>query len=473
MNIKKRRILLKLVMLLTLALTYMVISGTTIQAEEGMNGWKDIAVGGSFSLGIKQDGTVWAWGENNRLGVLGNGEQGEEALNTKIPTKVSGLENVKAIAGGASRALAIKNDGTVWTWGSQKALPVQIQGLSHIVQIAGDWTHSFAIQDDGTLWECSNTPVRLEFKNVVSASSGYGNNLIVLEKDGSVWTRRSGKSLQIKELSEITKIAAGGLESYALKKDGTVWVFGSSGQGVVADKDTANAAPPRKIKDIQDVIDIQATAGGPLFLKKDRTVWASGDNRGGQLGIGSYENSDVPVQVKGVQKINKIAAQGTGFRSMALREDGTLWSWGGGYSGDGTEWYRTVPVWIKSSDSDFTPPNELISIQLDGSTLSFAQQPVIVNGTTLVPLRKIFESLGVTVYWDENTSTVTATKGKHTIILTNGNPIAKVNEQSIELETPPTVISGSILVPVRFIGESLGANVQWNPQTSTVEISTK
>lgn len=471
--IKCKFTLLKIVMPITLALSYLSISVTITQAEENMNVWKDIAVGGTFSLGLKADGTVWAWGENNRQGVFGNGEMGDQALNPKIPTKVKGLENVKAIAGGAMHALAIKSDGTVWNWGDKQALPVQIKGLSHIVSIAGDWTHSYAIQDDGTLWECSKTPVKLDFKNIISVSSGYGNQAIMLDKDGSVWTTRLGKSLQIEGLSEITKISSGGPESYALKKDGTVWVFGSSGKGVVANKDTANDSTPQRIKDIQDVIDIQATAGGPLFLKKDRTVWASGHNRGGQLGIGSYEDSDVPVQVLGLHKINKIAAQGTGFRSLALREDGSLWSWGGGYSGDGTEWYRTEPVWIKNNDSDLPPPAELISVQVDGSTLSFEQQPVIINGSTLVPLRKIFESLGANVNWDNSTSTVNAMKGNKTITLTIGNQTARLNEQPIALEVPPTILNGNTLVPIRFIGESLGATVQWNSQTKTVEVMTK
>lgn len=483
-----------------------------IQAEEIRIGWKDIAVGGRVSLGIKNDGSVWAWGETNRNGVFGNGEKGTNASNTKWPIQVKGLTDVISIAAGSEHALAVKKDGTVWAWGdnldgqigdgtqtsletgsgkmvtdNNRALPHQVEGLSHVVSVWGAWGRSYAIKDDGTLWAWGGIyykkpdgstgtytyPVQLRFQNVSSISTGYGDNLLVLEKDGTVWILNQGAIFKIEGLNDITAIAAGGANSYALQKDGTVWVFGSNGQGVAAGQDTANKSAPQKIPGIQDVINIRATAGGPLFLKRDGTVWASGNNRGGQLGIGSYDNSDIPMQVKDLIKVTKIGAHGTGYRSMALREDGTLWSWGGGYSGDGTQWYRTEPVWIKSSEDEAAPQLTLISVRLDGTLLSFDQQPTIINGSTLAPLRKIFETLGALVTWDASTSTIIATKGNSILTLVVGNTTGTLNGKSINLDAPPTIMNGSTLVPVRFIAESLGTKVEWLPESTTVNISTK
>ncbi|OAS15671.1 stalk domain-containing protein [Paenibacillus oryzisoli] len=506
------KILAKTALALGLILNFTITTSIPhIHAEGASIGWKDIAVGGRVSLGIKNDGTVWAWGETNRNGVFGNGEKGPSATNTKVPTQVKELNNVISIAAGSEHALAVKKDGTVWVWGdnlggqigdgmqtsletgsgkmvidNNRALPHQVEGLSNVVSVWGAWGKSYAIKDDGTLWAWGGIyykkpdgstgtytyPVQLRFQNVSSISTGYGDNLVVLGKDGAVWTLNQGAIVKIDGLSDITAIAAGGANSYALQKDGTVWAFGSSGQGVVAGQDTANKSAPQKVQGIQDIIDIRATAGGPLYLKKDGTVWTSGNNRGGQLGIGTYDNSDVPVQVNNLMKVTKIGAHGTGFRSLALREDGTLWSWGGGYSGDGTEWYRTEPVWIKSRNEEAPPQTTLISVRLDGTLLSFEQQPMMMNGSTLVPLRKIFESIGAVVTWDAASSTITATKGNSVLTLVVGNPTGILNGQSITLDAPPTNVNGSTLVPVR-IAESLGSKVTWVPETQTVNILTK
>ncbi|NQX61182.1 stalk domain-containing protein [Paenibacillus qinlingensis] len=508
------KILVKTALALGLMLSFAITSSIPkTHAEETQVGWKDIAVGGRVSLGIKNDGSVWAWGETNRNGVFGNGEKGPSATNTKFPTQVKELNDVISIAAGSEHALAVKKDGTVWVWGdnlggqvgdgmqtiletgsgkmvtdNNRALPHQVEGLTHVVSVWGAWGKSYAIKDDGTLWAWGGIyykkpdgstgtytyPVQLRFQNVSSISTGFGDNLLVLDKDGTVWTIDRGAIVKIGGLSDITAVAAGGVNSYALQKDGTVWAFGSNGQGAIDGQNLATSkSAPQKIQGIKDIVDIRATAGGPLYLKKDGTVWASGNNHGGQLGIGSYENSDVPVQVKNLMKVTKIGAHGTGFRSMAVREDGTLWSWGSGYSGDGTEWYRTEPVWIKSTDDEVAPQTTLISVRLDGTLLSFDQQPTIINGSTLVPLRKIFETFGTVVTWDATTSTISATKGNSTLTLIVGNPTGILNGKSITLDAPPTIVNGSTLVPVRFITESLGTKVAWVPETQTVNILTK
>ncbi|WP_143101142.1 hypothetical protein [Paenibacillus sp. 1_12] len=267
-------------------------------------------------------------------------------------------------------------------------------GSSSWKDIAVGGGFSLAIKMDDTLWAWGKSPSKLnDFSDIISISSGYGNNLISAKKDGTVWTLDRGKAIQIQNLNDVVAVAAASYDFYALKKDGTVWIFGSNGVGKVAGESVHKQYSPKIVEGIADVVTIQATAGGPLYLKKDGTVWASGRNSGGQLGIGSYEDSNVPVQVKGLHKIIKIAAHGTGFRSRAIREDETLFSWGGGFTGDGTKWYRTESVWIKSSESDDFVEN-LINVTVNGKLLEFEQLPVLVDGTTMVSLRKIFKLRG-------------------------------------------------------------------------------
>ncbi|KPA18992.1 chromosome condensation regulator RCC1, partial [Candidatus Magnetomorum sp. HK-1] len=93
------------------------------------------------SLAILHDNTVWAWGKND-AGQLGDGSFN---INKPTPVFVSGLVNVISIAGGKSHSMALKKNGTVWTWGyndkgqlgigstESKYHPVQLESLSDII----------------------------------------------------------------------------------------------------------------------------------------------------------------------------------------------------------------------------------------------------------------------------------------------------------------------------------------------------
>jgi alpha-tubulin suppressor-like RCC1 family protein len=82
----------------------------------GISGVKTITGGFQHSLALKNDGTVWAWG-NNSAGQLGNGAIDSNSIYVHTPTKVLELSGVREITGGGTHSLAIKNDGTVWAWG--------------------------------------------------------------------------------------------------------------------------------------------------------------------------------------------------------------------------------------------------------------------------------------------------------------------------------------------------------------------
>ncbi|WP_084591285.1 copper amine oxidase N-terminal domain-containing protein [Ureibacillus sinduriensis] len=94
----------------------------------------------------------------------------------------------------------------------------------------------------------------------------------------------------------------------------------------------------------------------------------------------------------------------------------------------------------------------------------------VVNNRTLVPLRSIFEELGATVKFDQNSKTVTATKGTTTVSLKIGSKSTKVNGKTLSIDVPAQVIKGKMFVPLRFISESLGATVSWNKQYGTAII---
>lgn len=92
------------------------------------------------------------------------------------------------------------------------------------------------------------------------------------------------------------------------------------------------------------------------------------------------------------------------------------------------------------------------------------------NKRVLVPLRAIFESLNATVHYDHSTKIITGKKDGRLIILTVNDQIASVDGEKVKLDVPATVISGNTFVPVRFIGESLGAKVEWFNPHKTIRI---
>ncbi|MGO4546552.1 stalk domain-containing protein [Paenibacillus sp. 2TAB23] len=114
-----------------------------------------------------------------------------------------------------------------------------------------------------------------------------------------------------------------------------------------------------------------------------------------------------------------------------------------------------------------------INVTVDGKKVSFTVAPQTINGRTLVPYRTIAETLGGAVKYDEKAKKATITKGSQKVELTLGSKTAKINGASVALDAAPANVKGSVLVPLRFVGESLGVWVNWNAKTSTAVLETK
>jgi len=112
-----------------------------------------------------------------------------------------------------------------------------------------------------------------------------------------------------------------------------------------------------------------------------------------------------------------------------------------------------------------------ISVFVNQKELAFPVAPVLNNGTTLVPLREIFEALGADVKWDEATKTVTAVKGTTTIKLTIGRTEATVGSQKVVLSQAAQIIESKTFVSLRFVSEALGAKVEWDGNAKVVTIA--
>jgi len=198
-------------------------------------------------------------------------------------------------------------------------------------------------------------------------------------------------------------------------------------------------------------IEVKATAGNPVEVSHfafDNTCW--------QWEVGGWAREEfkpnpqiLPLKhyTPGFVMCSRYDKSGIFFYNENDRQMGVLPLSAGAAAG-GFAIPATSP---QPGEQAVAPSSGTITVLLNGQPLSFDQPPVIVNDRTLVPLRAIFEALGMEVNWDGTTQTVTATKDGTFIILAIGSPAAVVNGYGRTLDQPPVLLGGRTMVPVRFI----------------------
>ena len=120
---------------------------------------------------------------------------------------------------------------------------------------------------------------------------------------------------------------------------------------------------------------------------------------------------------------------------------------------------------------DASNPNQPISVIFNGTSLLFDVPPQIINDRTMVPLRAIFEEMGASVDYNNDTKTVTATKDGTVVKLTIGDTSPTVNGAVVALDQPGLIVDGRTLAPLRFVAEAFGGTVEWDGATRTATIS--
>ena len=112
-----------------------------------------------------------------------------------------------------------------------------------------------------------------------------------------------------------------------------------------------------------------------------------------------------------------------------------------------------------------------ITVIYNGEKLEFDVPPMLINGRTMVPMRAIFEALQATVHWNDYNQTVVgvSTFGDR-IVTPIGSTTATINDLPVTIDSPPVLVNGRTLVPLRFISESMDCTVGWDDATSTVTI---
>ena len=293
----------------------------------------DIAAGSNHSLALKNDGTVWATG-NNGSGQLGIGSN--DSQTTLIAMTESNNNNITALAAGENHSLVLKNDGTVWGTGlnddgqlgtatNDAHLTLIPMGdpfgvtFNDISALAAGGNHSLVLKNDGTVYGTGAngsgqlgigpqgsqfvlTPMT-DFNSSITALATSGNHSLVLKTDGTVWTTGDNANgqlgigtsgdfrLTLTEMtnfnSSVTALAAGGNHSLVLKSDGTVYASGLNSNGQLGDgTNVSKNVLTAMTTDNSNIAAISAGGSHAAVLKSDGTVWVTGSNAAGQLARG-------------------------------------------------------------------------------------------------------------------------------------------------------------------------------------------
>ena len=287
------------------------------------NSWNEISANMNYNVALLSDGTLWAWGSNSH-GQLGNGT----ITNISTPTQVSSDTWIK-IAAGDMHVLAIKSNGTLWGWGenscgqsgivngstSNKLTPTQIGSDSNWSDIFTGYDHSVAIKSNGTIWSwgCNRY-------GQLGDGTEITPNYIPTQVGNETWS----------------SVSAGYRHTIALKSDGTLWSWGINGEGQLGHGDEIKKlTPTQEVTGATNWSSVFAGFRFTIALKSDGTLWSWGSNNDGQLGHGDQIEKHTPTQeVTGATNWTNVSLThyydmaNSDRATIALKSDGTLWYWG-------------------------------------------------------------------------------------------------------------------------------------------------
>lgn len=343
------------------------------QEPTGANDWVSVSGNSNYTLAIKSDGTLWGWGANYYKQL-----SSEDTNLIETPFQI-GTDNdwVDVHVGiHLDVAVALKADGTAWVWGSNRydiipsedGEPTQLpaQESSH----ASDWAdvqvgyiYITGLKTDGTIWSWG--------KNYFG---GFGN--AVSYDLVTTPVQESTKSTDWVSMDVYSGTAA-------IKKDGTLWLWGGTAQDYFStdDKTAVTSKSGPSYHAIEAPIQEPSLSKDwvkPFFgeniggIKSDGTIWSFGSGNMCGFGNGLCEDSLGMVQ-ESTKSTDWVDAKKTTDGIYALKSDGTLWGWGINYratigSSLGNLNYYTPTVYDKKSFvlTDKGPGNIFCGIEADG-----------------------------------------------------------------------------------------------------------
>jgi alpha-tubulin suppressor-like RCC1 family protein len=315
-----------------------------VQTVAGGTDWKQVYCGYYHTIAVKTDGTLWSWGAD-WYGQLGDGTTVDKS--SPVQT-ISGGTDWSKVACGYSISTAIKTDGTLWTWGAdwygQIGDGASITHRSSPVQTTAGGTDWTEVAAGGPRVAAISNP-----DEILMELWAWGGNYSGPLGDGT----NVNKSSPVQTISggtDWSQVAAGWWHTAGIK-----WLWGWDGYGQLGDESTTNkSSPVQTVVGGTDWTDVTCGYASSAAIKTDGTLWLWGINNAGQLGDGTSVNKSSPVQIiTGGTDWSQLSMKA--FHAGAIKTDGTLWMWGsnGARLGDNTLLNRSSPVQTISGGTDW------------------------------------------------------------------------------------------------------------------------
>ena len=256
----------------------------------GFTNWCDINTGSQHTLAIRQNGTAWSWGESSD-GRLGDNNA---TVDKSSPVSVvGGFTDWCQISAGNDHSLAVRTNGTAWSWGIgtcgrlgdntliAKSSPVSVVGgFTDWCQISAGQCHSLAVRQNGTAW-------------------AWGLGLCGRLGDNTVITKSSPVSV-VGGFTDWCQISAGCIHSLATRTNGTAWAWGEGGSGKLGNNGvTDRSSPISVVGGFTDWCQVSAGSPSSSGVRTNGTLWTWGCNNYGQLGDNTTVSKSSPVSVVG------------------------------------------------------------------------------------------------------------------------------------------------------------------------------
>jgi alpha-tubulin suppressor-like RCC1 family protein len=299
---------------------------TPITTFAGGANWKSVqdSFNTSTAAAIKTDGTLWIWGSqfNGQLGINNTGNR-----STPVTTFAGGT-NWKQITFGSAHAVAIKTDGTLWTWGFGGRLgngtttgnistPVTtFAGGTNWRQVSCGDAHTVAIKTDGTLWAWGSGGQGKLGNGLVSAVAVISTPITTFA-GGTNWRQ----------------VACSNNMTAAIKTDGTLWVWGDAANSLLGNGLTTGSISTPITTFAGGTNWKQVSSGGnhTAAIKTDGTLWTWGSGANA-IGNGSFPTSTPVTTFAGGNNWKQVSCANA-IATAAIKADGTLWTWGAGNNG--------------------------------------------------------------------------------------------------------------------------------------------
>ena len=248
-----------------------------------------LSAGDSHSLGVRADGSAWAWGSNI------NGRLGDNTTVSKNSpvSVVGGFLNWVQLSAGTAHSLGLRANGSAWAWGANtsgrlgdnttvsKSSPVSVVGgFSDWTQLSASDGHSLGVRANGSAW-------------------AWGVNSYGRLGDGTTTSRSSPVSV-IGGFSDWVQLSAGKFHSLGVRANGIAYAWGANSAGRLGDNTlTSRSSPVSVVGGFSDWVQLSAGSAHSLGLRANGTAWAWGLNGSGRLGDDSITSRLSPVSVVG------------------------------------------------------------------------------------------------------------------------------------------------------------------------------